>query len=524
MDTVRVLVTDPFEKEGVSLLRQAGFQVDEVGKLSPERLAEVIPGYDCLIVRSGTKVTAEAIRKGNRLKIIGRAGVGLDNIDIKEATACGVIVMNAPEGNTVSAAEHAVGMMFALARRIPMACSSVKSGKWERNKFVGTELYGKTLGIVGFGRIGRHVAKIGKALGMRVLVHDPYVPGRDAEAMEVGFVSLEALLKQADVITFHLPLTEETKGLIGPAQFEQMKDGVMLVNCARGGIIDEGALADALKKGKVGGVALDVFEKEPPEGCPLLSSDAVVATPHLGASTKEAQVNVAVQLAQQIVDALTRRVVRNAVNFPALDEPTLEKLRGYHSLGEKLGSFLRQLAGKPKEIHIQYAGEITQYDLTLLRNHIIVGCLGREERVNIVNAPLVLKEKGAALTERYETKAEEFATLITVEVKGTRKVSAAGTLIRNREERVVRIDDLPVEVALKGHLLVYQNDDVPGVIGRVGTVLGRAGVNIASMTLGRRKKGGGAVTVLNLDQRPDERTVREIEKLQAIRSVDLVSL
>ncbi|MGC8976826.1 MAG: phosphoglycerate dehydrogenase [Candidatus Ratteibacteria bacterium] len=524
MGEVKVLITEPFEEEGKDILIREGFKVDEVGKVSLNDLVKIIPYYDVLIVRSGTKVTKEVIEKGENLKIIGRAGVGLDNIDIDAATSFGIIVMNAPEGNTISAAEHTIGLIFALARNIPIANQTLKNGKWEKKKFVGTELYGKTLGVIGLGRIGRRVSHIAKGIGMKVIGYDPYVNEEEIRELGITMMNFEGVIKQADILTFHLPLNEETYHLISEKEFEMMKDGVMIINCARGGIIDEDALYKYLKKGKVKGAALDVFEKEPIESSPLFEFENVVVTPHLGASTKEAQINVACQLANQIVDAIKRKVIKNAVNFPSLDEKTYEILRGYLSLGEKIGIFLRQLFdGKLKKIEITYSGEITNYDLSLLRANIIIGLLKDEKRINEINALLIMKEKGIKLVEKRERDGGEFTNLVTVEVKNSDTVSISGTLVRN-EGRIVKINGFSVEAVPEGNLLVCYNEDKPGIIGYIGTILGQKGINIASMTLGRKQKGGPAITVLNLDHEVDEEVLNKIREFPAIKSVRLVRI
>jgi len=524
MKNVKVLITEPFEDEGKEILIKEGFQVDEVGKISKEELLNIISPYDVLIVRSGTKVTREVIEKGENLKIIGRAGVGLDNIDIEAATEYGIIVMNAPEGNTISAAEHTIALIFSLARNIPIANQTLKNGKWEKKKFVGTELYGKTLGIIGLGRIGKRVANLAKGIGMKVIGYDPYVIEEEIRELGITMVNFEGVLKQADILTFHLPLTEETYHMISDKEFEIMKDGVMIVNCARGGIIDEEALVRYLKKGKVKGAALDVFEKEPIESSPLFEFENVIVTPHLGASTKEAQINVACQLATQIVEAINKKIVKNAVNFPSMDEKSLEKLRGYLSLGEKIGIFLRQLFdGEFKNIEITYSGEITNYDLSLLRANILVGLLKDEKKINAVNALLIMKEKGIKLVEKREKTGVEFTNLITVEIKNSKSVSVSGTLVRN-EGRIVKIDGFSVEAVPEGVLLVCYNEDKPGIMGHIGTILGQKGINIASMTLGRKEKGGPAITVLNLDQEVDDEVLYKIKEFPAINSVRLVRI
>jgi len=524
MKNVKVLITEPFENEGKEILIKEGFQVDEVGKISKEELLNIISPYDVLIVRSGTKVTREVIEKGENLKIIGRAGVGLDNIDIEAATEYGIIVMNAPEGNTISAAEHTIALIFSLARNIPIANQTLKNGKWEKKKFVGTELYGKTLGIIGLGRIGKRVANLAKGIGMKVIGYDPYVSEEEIRELGITMVNFEGVLKQADILTFHLPLTEETYHMISDKEFEIMKDGVMIVNCARGGIIDEEALVRYLKKGKVKGAALDVFEKEPIESSPLFEFENVIVTPHLGASTKEAQINVACQLATQIVEAINKKIVKNAVNFPSMDEKSLEKLRGYLSLGEKIGIFIRQLFdGEFRNIEITYSGEITNYDLSLLRANILVGLLKDEKKINAVNALLIMKEKGIKLVEKREKTGVEFTNLITVEIKNSKSVSVSGTLVRN-EGRIVKINGFSVEAVPEGVLLVCYNEDKPGIMGHIGTILGQKGINIASMTLGRKEKGGPAITVLNLDQEVDDEVLYKIKEFPAINSVRLVRI
>ena len=523
---IRILVTDPLEKEGVQILKDAGFELTESGKLAPDKLCEIIEGYDAVIVRSATKITRDVIKNGTTLKIIGRAGVGLDNIDIEAATLAGIIVMNAPEGNTISVAEHTVAMLMALARNISAADRSLKNGQWEKKKYMGTELYGKTLGIIGLGRIGRRVAAVAGSLGMKVLACDPYLDKGILDGTGITVVSLPGLLQQSDFITLHIPLSDSSRHMIGESAFESMKDGVSIINCSRGGVVDEDALYKYLSAGKVKGASIDVFEKEPPDAeNPLLKMEQVIVTPHLGASTKEAQVNVAQQLAGQIVAALTEKEVQNAVNMPSLDKKSMEKLQGYLSLGEKLGILLKQMSGGDiKKIKVVYSGEIINYDLSLLRANIIIGMLKDSEKVNPVNASLILKEKGIGIEEDRRESGGEFTNLITVSVKNGREISAAGTIIREGESRIVKIDGFSVEAAPEGYLLVCYNEDKPGIMGHIGTILGEKGVNIASMTLGRSKKGGQAITVLNLDQSIDNEVLTRIEEFPAIHSVKLVRI
>lgn len=525
MKKIKVLITDPLEKEGVQILRDEGFEVDEKGKLPPGELADIIGGYDVVVVRSGTGVPKQVIDKAKHLKIIGRAGVGLDNIDLEAATHAGIIVMNAPEGNTLSAAEHTVAMMMALARNIPAADGSLKKGHWEKKQFMGLELYKKKLGIIGLGRIGMRVAAIANGLGMKVLGYDPLVDKAQADSSNITLLNLPGIFREADFITLHIPLNDATHHLIGEKEFGLMKDGVCLINCARGGVVDEEALYNNIVKGKVKGAAVDVFEQEPPAGSPLLKLKEVIVTPHLAASTKEAQVSVARQLAKQIVEALKKKVVSNAVNLPSLDEQSVEKITPYLSLAQKIGIFLQQLSEGPvKKITITYSGDIINYDLALLRANIIVGLLKNSRFVNQVNASLLLKEKGIGLEEIRSEMAGEFSNLITVEVRACKKTSVSGTIIREREPRIVKIDGFEVDAVPKGHLLICSNEDKPGIMGYIGTVLGEKNVNIASMTLGRKKKGLPAITVLNLDQGIDKTVVKKIEEFPVMHSVKLVRI
>ncbi len=525
MGQIKVLAADNLEKEGIEILKNAGFLVDEKGKLSVEELLQTIDDYDVVIVRSTTKIPASVIEKGKKLKIIGRAGVGLDNIDVEVATGRGIIVMNAPEGNTLSAAEHTFALILAMVRHIPAACNSLKSGKWDRKQFMGTELFGKTLGIIGLGRIGRRVAHYARAFGMNVLGYDPFVSEEEMQELEVGLVTLEGVCKQADIITLHLPLNKDTENILKEQHFSMMKDGVMIVNVARGGLFEEAVLEKFLRNKKIRAVALDVFSCEPPECRTLLELDNVIATPHLGASTKEAQINVARDVCKQIVDALVHKIIKNAVNVPPIDKEVISRFGGYLTLAEKLGLFLGQMIdGMPEELSVEYAGEITNYDTAPLRAYLLKGFCEWFQPVTYVNAPLVLKEKGVKLVEKKKMSAEQFSNLITAEaVIDGKAYSLAGTVVAS-EPRVVRIDGYPVEATPEGALLVCRNDDVPGIVGHIGTVLGRKNVNIASMTMGRKIKRGPAITVLNLDQEIDNLTLKEIGKFPGIRATRLVKL
>ncbi|MCL5674641.1 MAG: phosphoglycerate dehydrogenase [Candidatus Omnitrophica bacterium] len=523
MGNTKVLVTDNLEQEGTSILKKANFEVDEKGKLSVEELEKIIGRYDVLIVRSGTRVPSSVIEKADNLKIIGRAGVGVDNVDVKTATAKGILVMNAPEGNTLSASEHTIGLILSLARNIPQADASLKTGKWERNRFMGTELFGKIIGIIGLGRIGKRVASIAHSLGMKVLGYDPYMTEEDALSLNISLMTLEGLCMQSDIISVHTPLVPETKHLLSEKQFFIMKDGVMIVNVARGGLIDEDILIKYIKNGKVRGVALDVFEKEPPLESELLKLDNAVVTPHLGASTREAQVNVARDICQQIIEAIQKKIIRNAINMSTMDEKLYEKMKGYLTLSEKLGIFLSQLLDDiPESLIIEYAGEIVNYDVSPLRAYVLKGFLERFCPVTYVNAPLILREKGIKLNEIKNKSAGEFFTTIRLEAKySNESISVTGTVV-SEKLKIVKINDFDVEAIPQGYLLICLNDDKPGLMGYIGTIIGKKNVNIASMTLGRKEKGGQAITVLNLDSEIDKQTIKEIEKFSGIWRIKLV--
>ena len=525
---MKILVTDPLAEEGVEVLKKEGFVVDCKGKLSPEELAKVIPGYDGLIVRSGTRVTKEAIEQATKLKVIGRAGVGLDNVDIKAATAKGVIVMNSPSGNTISTAEHTLAMIFALARNIPQANSSLKSKKWEKKKFSGSELYGKTLGVLGLGRVGSRVARIASSLGMKVIGYDPFISPEKAAKIQVRLVEIKKLFRESDYITVHTPLTSETKGIVGRKEFKLMKEGVRIINCARGGIIDEKALCEALKGGKVKGAALDVYEKEPPTESPLLDLDNVIVTPHLGASTKEAQINVARDIARQICDVLKRKISLHTANVPVVDEKLAEIIGPYFALAEKLGMLIAQLKeGNLKRIEIGYQGEIVEYDLSSLKHNLIKGFLRPSlgNQVNYVNAPFLLEERGVKISETKTTSSEEFANLLSCNIETDKaSLTVSGTLLSRNDIRIVKIDGYPINAVPEGFLLICRNEDEPGIIGEIGTILGKKGINIAGMTLGRKKKGGLAITVLNIDKAIPADILDKIQEIPAVKVAKLVEL
>lgn len=526
---MKVLVTDPILPEGIEILKKAGLEVEERTGLSPEELKEAIREADGIIIRSGTKLTAEVIEAAERLKVIARAGTGLDNVDLEAANRKGVVVMNCPGGNTNSTAEHTLAMMLALARNIPQAMTSLKAGRWERKRFMGCELMGKTLGIIGLGRIGSVVADRALGLKMHVVAYDPFVTPEQASKMGVELVSLDELYARADIITLHVPLMKETYHLINAESFAKMKEGVLLINCARGGIVDEMALYEAMKSGKVAGAALDVFEKEPPDpDHPLLKMENLICTPHLGASTLEAQKNVALAVATQVVDFLVHGVVRNAVNMPSVSAEVLKILKPYIVLAEKLGALQAQLAEGPvEEIAIEYQGEVSQLDTEPLTVALIKGLLSRalREDVNYVNAPLRARERGIKITESKTETAEDFLNLIAVRIKfkgGDNYV--AGTIFGKTEPRIVQINRFRLDALPEGHMLYIHNEDRPGVIGLIGVTLGEAGLNISRMYVGQEPEKRRNVILLSVDTPPDENVVSALRNLPHVLSVKPLEL
>lgn len=526
---IKILVSDPLAKEGIKILEEEkSFKVDQRSKVPPSELKELIKDYDALIIRSGTKVTSDIISAAHNLKIIGRAGVGLDNVDVSAASKKGIIVMNAPAGNTVSTAEHTMSMMLSLSRNIPQAYASMKEAKWERKKFMGSELYGKALGIIGLGRIGAEVAKRALSFKMKIIGYDPYLSEDQAKKMDIRLADLETLFKQSDYITVHTPLTDETRHIIGEKQFKVMKDGVRIINCARGGIVDEKALDAAMESGKVAGAALDVYESEPPLDSPLLKRPNVIMTPHLGASTKEAQVNVAIDIAKAVKDAILEKGIRNAVNVPSVDSETLKNLQPYLNLGEKIGLLESQLSsGHVRKIKIKYIGDVTEYDVTPITMAIVKGLLTPilEETVNYINALLVAKMRGIEIAESKTSQVIDFANAIAVTVETNKgKNLVMGSLFTKTDPRIIRVNNFYVDLVPKGHLIYISNTDVPGVVGSIGTILGKGGVNIAGMTFGRIKPGGDAITVLNIDSKPSSEIMEKLGKTKDINDVKAMKL
>ena len=527
---MKILVADPLAPQGLELFRQApGFNVDVRLGLKPAELIGIIGDYHGLVIRSGTKVTSKVVEAAQNLKVIGRAGVGVENIDVEAASKKGIVVMNTPGGNDVTTAEHTISLMTSLARHIPQAVASLKMGKWTREKFMGVELCNKTLGIIGLGNVGRIVAERALGFRMKVIAHDPFVPTESAARLGVEVVSLDEIYERSDFITVHTPMTNETRGLINSNSFAKMKTGVRIINCARGGIVDEEDLIQALQEGKVAGAALDVFVEEPPRpDHPLLMMDQVITTPHLGASTGEAQLNVAIAVAQQMIDFLSRGIIRYAVNVPSVSPELLSILRPYLTLAEKLGSLqVQMLATLPKEVQIEYGGEVTQYDVAPLTLAVLKGILTpmMESSVNYVNAPVVARERGIKVIESKSSRAGDFASSITVRVKTKDKeAEVEGAIFGSNNPRIVRINNFYFEAIPEGYILILHNKDVPGVVGAIGTLLGEKGINIAGFELGREKVGGMAISLIHVDESIPKKVLDILRHLPNILSAQMVKL
>lgn len=525
---IKILVSDALSEEGLKVFKESKeLTVDVKTDLKPDALKEIIRDYDALVVRSATKVTKDVIQAAKKLKVVGRAGVGLDNVDLEAATQKGIIVMNTPAGNTISTAEHTFSMILALSRNIPQANASTKKGEWKRSKFMGVEVYGKTLGIVGFGRIGSEVAKRALSFGMKILAYDPFLSAEVAESIGVEIAELKKVLQDADYITVHTPLTDETRHMISDKEFALMKKGVRIINCARGGIIDEIALIKAIKEQRVAGAAMDVFENEPLSADnEFLKLDNVVITPHLGASTEEAQVNVAIEVAEIVRDALLGRGIRNAANYPCLEAEVCKILNPYINLGEKLGMFAAQLVeGRFQELVINYSGEITKYNLSPVTMALAKGVLEPilKETVNFVNAVSLLKERGIKLRESKSGQEGEFVNLIQLEIKTDKEIKKVfGTLSSNKQPRIVKIDDYYLELYPIGEMVFIRNWDKPGLIGSLGTLMGKNGINIAAMTFGRDQQGGKAISVLNVDSQVSQEIQDKIRELENILTVKVI--
>ena len=525
-----VLIADGLAKGGIAKLQDVPeIEVWERTGISREELEQVLPEVDVLIVRSRTQVDKELLKKGTRLKLVIRAGIGLDNVDSDSATDCGVIVMNAPTGNIVTTAEHTLALMFSATRNIPAADASIRAGRWDKKKFQGNELCGKTLGLVGLGNIGRTVAQRAQGLGMRVIGHDPYLSEEKAAKYDIGLVEMDRLLSESDYLSVHVPLTKATHHLINKDSIEKMKKGAYLINCARGGIVDESALLDALNSGKLSGAALDVFEEEPPsENNPLLKCDKVVLTPHLGASTDEAQIQVGFEVAEQLTAFVREGAMKNAINVPNISKELLNLLRAHLQLCERLGSFTAQLASpdKVKQIRIQFEGEWPTQDRSILSLSILKGFLTPmlSTSVNYVNARKLLKERGIRFEESMRESCDDYQCAVTITVEGKETIHCTGTLFGKEEPRIVRVDNFVIDAIPRGHLLFTRNIDQPGVIGQLGSALSDSGVNIARMHLGRDEEKGRAIAVINIDSEISDENLNKIRQIPGMLDARQIEL
>ena len=526
----RVLVADDLSPEAVKILEGAGLSVDVKVGLKPDELAKVIGVYDALAVRSATKVTAKLLEHAERLKVIGRAGVGVDNVDLAAATRRGVVVMNTPGGSSTTVAELALAMILGLSRHLAAATASVKAGKWEKKRFQGHELAGKTLGVVGVGNIGSVLVDRARALKMRVVAYDPFLSHDAAAKLGAELVELDGIWREADVVSIHVPLTETTRHLVNAGTLAKMKRGALLVNCARGGIVDERAVADALASGHLGGAALDVFEQEPPSADhPLFALPNVIATPHIGASTEEAQAAVAIAIAEQLAAYLNAGEVKNAVNVTGLPAELREQLGPWLPMAEQLGALAAGLApAGPSEVVVEIAGELAGVPLRPVAARALVGILRPflDFPVNDVSAPAVAKERGIAVREVRVAEAQDYASLLTVRVRGQGggEVAVAGTVYGKHEARIVRLGDYRLEAVPEGHVVLCENDDAPGVVGNLGTTLGAAGVNIARISLSRLDDRSRAFAFLNVDSAPGAEVLEKLRRLPHIRSVRALEL
>ncbi len=530
MTTPRVLIADSISPRGIEeLARDPAVEVVVKTGLSEADLVELISDYSAVVVRSETKITAGVLHAGTRLRVVGRAGVGVDNVDVETATRRGIVVLNAPGGNTVSTAEHAFSLLLSVARKIPQADASVRGGSWNRKSFEGVELYNKTLGVIGMGRIGSELSRRAIAFGMRVVAYDPYLSATRARSLQVELVDeLDDLLAGADFISLHTPLTNETRHLLDATRLQKTKRGVRMINCARGGLIDEIALADALQSGHIAAAALDVFEEEPlPQDSPLRAAPNLVLTPHLGASTAEAQESVGIEIAQSVRAALLEGTIRNAINMPNLDAKTLAIIGPHLRFGEKLGRFLSQVAPRRVEtLNINYSGKVNEVDTTAITRAVLKGFLqtagGRE--VNEVNAPALAESLGLKITETRLSAVGDYTDLLEIAAAAEGRTVSVGGAFFGATPRIVSVNSRPVEARPHGVILILENTDRPGMVGRIGTLLGDHGVNIATMSLSRNQAGGTALTVLNLDTPPTPELLANIRASEDIRSAQVIEL
>jgi D-3-phosphoglycerate dehydrogenase len=524
----KVLISDALAAQGLAILEQAkGIEVVNKPGLSPAELLEAVADAEALVVRSATKVTADVIAAGEKLRVIGRAGIGVDNVDVPAATARGIVVMNTPGGNTITTAEHAIALMISLARHIPQATASMKAGRWEKKRFTGMELYNRTIGVIGLGNVGRIVADRARGLGMKVIAHDPYISEAAAVKLDVQLVPFDELLERADVITVHVPRNKDTIGLLGREAFQKVRPGVLVINAARGGIVDEEALVEALDEGRVGGAAIDVFAEEPPpEGHPLTAHEKVICTPHLGASTQQAQTNVSVAVAQQVREFLLSDVVDNALNVPSISRDLLAQVRPYLALGEKLGRFQGQLCpGSIDQIEIEYSGDAAEINVAPITVAVLKGLLEPvTDQVNMVNAPVIAQEHGIKVVESKASRSRDFASAISTRVSGCIDRLIVGAIFHGGQPRIVRIDDFMLEAIPEGATLLLHNHDRPGVVGAVGQVLGEAGVNISRMQLALVRERNEAAMLVNVDTSPDEEVLEKMRSLPHVISAQLVEL
>ena len=520
--TVRVLIADPMDPKAAAIFRDRGIEVDEKPGLSADELAAIIGEYDGLAVRSATKVTRSVLEAAGRLRVVGRAGIGVDNVDIPAATARGVVVMNTPFGNSITTAEHAIALMFALARQLPQADASTQAGKWEKNRFMGVELTAKTLGLIGCGNIGSIVASRALGLKMKVLAYDPFLTEERAVELGVEKVHLHELLARSDFITLHTPLTDQTRGILSREAIALTRPGVRIINCARGGLVDEAALKDSLDSGHVAGAALDVFESEPATASPLFGTPGFISTPHLVASTNEAQVNVAIQVAEQMSDFLLLGGVENAINMPSLSAEEAPRLRPYMALAEKLGRLIGQVLGENvRSVSVEVEGAAAELNQKPITGAVLAGLMGSySDSVNMVNAPFLAKERGLDVREVRHEREGDYHTLVSVTVgtpHGEQRV--AGTLFGNKAPRLVEMFGVGVEAELTGAMLYIVNTDEPGFIGRLGTALGEAGINIATFNLGRRAAGGEAVALVAVAGEVSADVTSSLSALPGVREV-----
>lgn len=526
---MKVLVSDSLAEEGVRRL-ESGAEVDVITNLSPDELVKKIKDYDALVIRSGTRVTADVINAADHLQVVGRAGVGIDNVDVEAATKKGIIVLNTPGGNTISAAEHTIAMMLAMARNIPQANSALHKGEWNRKKYTGVEMFNKTLGVVGLGRVGAEVATRMKAFSMRILAFDPFITEAKARQLGIELAPLETVLREGDFITVHTPLTNETRNLIDEDEFNIMKPGVHIVNCARGGIINEAALAKAVASGKVAGAAVDVFTKEPPVGNPLLEQEKIITTPHLGASTAEAQVNVALAVADQILTIAKGGLPSNAINMPAISPETLAVMAPYMKLAEKMGSLAGQLEGGSfNTLEIIYSGNIPEKDTRAVTISAIMGLLGSimgREYVNFVNASSLLKEGGIKLLESRTESANGYSNAITLTLKANNgdTISLQGTVTGSKEKRIVQLNDYKIYIPSEGNMVIAIIEDKPNIIGPCCVALGEDKINIGGMHVGRISEGKPQLMVLSVDQSVPDSTINKIKKVNGVISAKSVAL